>query len=273
MHTYKKLLCLTAVLAMLLSFAACGDHAAAEIPSPTPTSISTPTPTPTPSPTPTPTPTPTPIPTPSPSPSPEVPEFDGIFDAGTLFIGDSLTCGLVSAYLEPNGYMGEASSMAACNTWVTYFSEPWWPLRSMEQNGWTVAVSPEFSGMTYADAVRASAGRYDTVYFHLGTNGSAVVTAEDYYPVLDLLLECYPEATIYVQTLADNWNGLVSTDRANRIIAEVVETYNADSVERIVLLDTNSIWDAYCLRSDGVHFNDEGLGRWYEFLCENELSK
>jgi len=209
--------------------------------------------------------------TPVPIPTPE-PPFEGIFDAETLFIGDSLTCGLVSSYLQPNGYMGEAGSMATANMRVTYFFKSWWTLRASDQNVWSVAANPEYRGMTFENAVRSSAGRYDTVYFHLGTNGSTSVTAEDYYPVLDLLLECYPKATVYVQTLADNRNGLVATDRVNGILAGVVETYHADGEERIVLLDTNAIWDADCMRSDGVHFNNEGYSRWYALLCENELA-
>ncbi len=203
-----------------------------------------------------------------PSPVPEDGEEDReAFDGETLFIGDSLTYHLVTRYLEPEGLMGEASCMAAVNSGLPQFFADWWPFWGTKYNNYGVACDSEFDGLSYYTAVLQSAGRYDTVYFLMGSNGSEDVTVEAYMTVIDFLLENYPEATIYMQTPPDCRTGEIDSQRVVDTVKATVEEYERLGETRVRLLDTNSVWGAdYCL-SDGVHLLDEGLELWYGYIC------
>ena len=78
---------------------------------------------------------------------------DGTFNSGTLFIGDSLTYGLVNEYLDRYGFLGEARYMAIVGVPVGVFFNQGIKLG----NHGSSLYSPEFRGMSYCDAV-ASVG-------------------------------------------------------------------------------------------------------------------
>lgn len=196
-------------------------------------------------------------------------EWNGVFDSKTLFIGDSITYHFITLYLKPNGYIGEASYMAAPCTALSHFFSDNWTLTEAKRNGYGCACDEEFKGLTFAEAVEASAGQYEKVYFMLGSNGSSGVTFEAYKAVTDHLITAYPNATIYLQTLPNCSTGAVRTKKVNDIVAQIVEAYLAEENEKVVKLDTNSIWVKGCIAGDGIHLTNKGLEAWYKFIGEN----
>ena len=92
---------------------------------------------------------------------------------------------------------------------------------------------------------------------------------EDYTAAVDCMLENWPDADIYMQTVPDSSTGAVATERINGVIAETVAAYEAAGEPRVKLLDTNSCWDSGCYLSDGVHLTMLGLQKWYEYLAAN----
>ena len=172
-------------------------------------------------------------------------------DSRTVLVGDSLTCLLIAQWLRPGNLLGGASYMAAPNSAVNYFFEDWWPLEPLEQNTYYCEASPGLEGMTFAEAVEAPAGTFTRVLFLMGS-----------------MLENWPEATIYMQTVPDSPTGAVETDRINGVIADAVDEYEAAGETRVKLLDTNSCWGEGCFLSDGIHLTVLGLQKWYEYLAK-----
>ena len=120
-----------------------------------------------------------------------------------------------------------ASYMAAPNSAVNYYFEDWWPLKPLEQNAYGSTTSPGLEGLTFAEAVEATAGRFERVLFLMGSNSSEYSVVEDYTVVIDHMLENWPEATIYVQTVPDSVTGVVATERINGVMADTVAYYEA----------------------------------------------
>ena len=184
-------------------------------------------------------------------------------DSRTVLVGDSLTCHLVDYFLKPMDLLCGASYMAAPNSAVNYYFEDWWPLKPLEQNAYGSTTSPGLEGLTFAEAVEATAGRFERVLFLMGSNSSEYSVVEDYTVVIDHMLEYWPEATIYMQTVPDSVTGVVATERINGIIEEAVAHYEELGDTRVKLLDTNSCWGSGC------YLPDVGLRAWYEFLADN----
>ena len=93
----------------------------------------------------------------------------------------------------------------------------------------------------------------------------------DYTVVIDHMLEYWPEATIYMQTVPDSVTGVVATERINGIIEEAVAHYEELGDTRVKLLDTNSCWGSGCYLPDGAHLTDVGLRAWYESVSYTHL--
>ncbi len=190
-------------------------------------------------------------------------------DSRTVLVGDSLTCMLIAQWLRPGNLLGGAGRIAAPSSAVTFFFEDWWPLEPLEQNSYYCEASPGLEGLSFAEAVEATAGKYTRVLFLMGSNGSSSTTVEDYTAAVDCMLENWPDADIYMQTVPDSSTGAVATERINGVIAETVAAYEAAGETRVKLLDTNSCWDSGCYLSDGVHLTMLGLQKWYEYLAAN----
>lgn len=194
-------------------------------------------------------------------------------DSRTVLVGDSLTCHLVDYFLKPMDLLCGASYMAAPNSAVNYYFEDWWPLKPLEQNAYGSTTNPGLEGLTFAEAVEATAGRFERVLFLMGSNSSEYSVVEDYTVVIDHMLENWPEATIYVQTVPDSVTGVVATERINGVIADTVAYYEALGETRVVLLDSHSCWGSGCYLPDGAHLTDIGIRRWYDFLAQNLLAR
>lgn len=193
----------------------------------------------------------------------------GFLDSRTVLVGDSLTCHLVAYFLKPKGLLGGAACMAAPNSAVNYYFEDWWPLEPLEQNAYCCEVSPGLEGLSFYEAVEATAGKYTRVLFLMGSNSSEYSVVDDYVAAVDHMLANWPEATIYMQTVPDSITGVVATDRINGVIADTVAYYEAQGETRVKLLDTNSCWGPGCYLHDGAHLTDLGIKTWYRFLEKN----
>lgn len=190
-------------------------------------------------------------------------------DSKTVLIGDSLTCHLITYFLKPHDLLGGASYMAAANSAVNYYFEDWWPLKPLEQNAYGCEVGEGLEGLTFAEAVEATEGKFTRVLFLMGSNSSDYSVVSDYTVVIDHMLEYWPEATIYMQTVPDSVTGVVLTERINGIIADAVAYYEEQGDSRVKLLDTNSCWGSGCYLPDGAHLTDLGIKTWYEYLAAN----
>lgn len=196
----------------------------------------------------------------------ELPIF---LDSETVLVGDSLTCHLIAMLLRPYDLLCGASYMAAPNSAVNYYFEDWWPLEPLEQNAYGSETSEGLEGLTFAEAVEATAGQFTRVLFLMGSNSSEYSVVEDFTVVIDHMLLYWPDATIYMETVPDSSTGVVATERINGIIREAVEHYEAQEETRVKLLDTNSCWGSGCYLPDGAHLTELGLRTWYKYLAEN----
>ena len=146
----------------------------------------------------------------------------GTFSESTLFIGDSLTYQFIENYLLPNKFIGGASYMAAPCTTAKYFLSSYWVLTPSEDNRYGVACNTEFQDLSFGDALAVNKGKYDTVFFLLGSNNSSYVTRNQYLDAIDLILRYNPDATIYLQTVPNSPTGAVETARVNGLVREAV---------------------------------------------------
>ena len=187
---------------------------------------------------------------------------DGSFDEGTLFIGDSLTYGLVLEYLEPNGLLGEARYIAMPGAVVSvFFTGP-----SLRTNGPVMsAYSPEFEGLTMSEAVAVAADDVTAVYYMMGTNYSRYVTTDTYIEIVSYLLETCPEATIYLQLVPLSRSAYVAYGKVNQQLSDVYQHFSAQREERVMLIDTYTAIGANLIH-DGIHLTAAGQACWYDAL-------
>jgi lysophospholipase L1-like esterase len=197
----------------------------------------------------------------------------GTFSGSTLFIGDSLTYQLVENYLIPNKMIGSASYMAAPCTTVKYFLTRYWVLTPSEDNCFGVACNSDYSGLCFSDALAKSEGKFKTIFFMLGSNGSDNVTLTQYTNAIKLILKYNPKAVIYMQTVPNSATGAVKTDRVNGLIKQAVTRFNDDGNNNVKLLDTNSAWTAKSVGVDGVHLTSDGLDAWYRYIYNSTKAK
>lgn len=186
---------------------------------------------------------------------------DGSFDGGTLFIGDSLTYGMVTGYLPDKGLLGDARYMAMPGATPLAFLEG--PILSVKYG--TSAHSPEFEGLYMKDAVAVEGERTTAVYFMMGTNYSKYVNEDTYIQILDILLESCPNATVYLQLIPCEKSPDLNYEAVNQRIQKVYEHYLDNS--RVRLIDTNTAI-GYHLTSDGIHLNEAGQACWYQALLD-----
>lgn len=195
---------------------------------------------------------------------------DGSFDEGTLFIGDSLTVHLVSLYLEPMGYLGDAKYVSKIGASQVAYS-----------NGLKMSIyderclfSEEFYGKTYPEAAAIMGESARAIYVMLGTNISEYATKESYMAMYKDLLTSCPNATVYAQTIP--YTTSIPYEKVNEIILSAYNELKANGEERIVLLDSCAEIGENII-FDGVHMTDAGREAWYngivKFANENNIAQ
>ena len=185
---------------------------------------------------------------------------DGTFDSGTLFIGDSLTYGLVYSYLMTNDLIGDARYMATVGASVQEFFQG--SSLSHERNS---IYSPEFTGLTYNQAVASVGEEITAIYFMMGTNYSAGTKTDTYIEIVDFMREHCPNATIYLQMVPYSLSSNVEYDQVNWIIMAAQGNYAMNEIRNVRLLDIKQAVGMY-LTDDGIHLTYEGQEAWYQEL-------
>lgn len=186
---------------------------------------------------------------------------DGSFNGGTLFIGDSLTYGLITEYLQPyDDMLGEARYMATVGAPLPCFFQESYRLGSRESS----IYSKEFKGKTYAEGAQAAGDTLTAIYIMLGTNYGGV-SVEAYVKVVDFLLENCPRATVYLQTIPYSWSESVHEEEVNGYIQGAYEHYLQQGTERVFLIDTYTAIDTF-VKHDGVHLSPDGYDAWYNAI-------
>ena len=195
---------------------------------------------------------------------------DGSFDEGTLFIGDSLTVHLVSLYLEPNGYIGDAKYASKIGASQVAYSSG----LKMSVYDERCLFSEEFYGKTYPEAAAIMGESASAIYVMLGTNISEYATKDSYIAMYKDLLTSCPNATVYAQTIP--YTTSIPYYKVNEIIISAYNELIESGEERIVLLDScTEIGENIIF--DGVHMTDEGRENWYngivKFAKENNIGQ
>lgn len=196
---------------------------------------------------------------------------DGSFSEGTLFIGDSLTVGFLSGYVEKNGYLGDAKYMAICGAPLTAFFDG----TVLEKKEDVVTMySEEFEGMEFDEAAAAFGEDATAIYFMLGTNYTKNATADSYIEIINYLLTYCPNATIHLQLVPHGDMGKVQYYTVNKRIRAAFEYYEKKGEERVLLVDTY-LGIGRANGVDGIHLADIGNRNWYNTLVkhaeENDL--
>ena len=186
---------------------------------------------------------------------------DGRFNDGTLFIGDSLTFGLVSYYLRPFDMLGQARYMAICGAPTeVFFSQ-----RTLQPDV-NILYSPEFEGLTYQQAVAQAGSGLTAVYLMLGTNYRSTADADLYIRIADYLLAQCPHATVYLQLIPYSRSENVDYRQVNANIRSAFEHFQQEENLRVQLVDTFSAIGSEFLTGDGVHLTADGLDAWYNAI-------
>lgn len=193
---------------------------------------------------------------------------DGSFNEGTVFVGDSLTYGLIYFHLSSHNLLGDARYMAIAGIPLNVYFSDWFVLGSSHGDKNGQIYTPEFYGMSYAEAIEAIGGEATAIYMMLGTNGSDFTPLEEYITVLDHMLENCPNATIYLQTVPISRSSVVFYDTINGIIRQAAQHYADRGETRVVLLDTFTVFEKKHLVPDGIHLTEEGQAVWYQFLVD-----
>lgn len=258
----KKLLCAILALTFAFSCAACG---AQPEPAPTTEAATEPTTVPTTEATEPPTEPPTEAPTEAPLVLHSGLREDGTFSEGTLFIGDSLTCGFISGYLEPKGYLGDAKYITICGSQVTAFFDG--TVLEPKQDVITL-YSPEFDGMEFDEATAGLGEDATAIYLMWGTNYTKNGTKDNYIEIIDYLLEHCPNATIHLQLIPYADLALIPYPTVNNRIRDAYAHYQELAENRVFMVDTY-MGIGRAVGSDGVHLIDIGYRNWYNTLLKH----
>lgn len=184
---------------------------------------------------------------------------DGSFDEGTLFIGDSLTFGLVERYLKEEGLLGQAMYMAIPGAAITCYRKG--PALGDKPSLYT----PEFEGLYLYEAVELAGERVTAVYLMMGTNASEYATDQTYIDMVEHLLESCPNATVYLQLVPYNRSERVNSEFANARVQVAYEHFAGE--RRVRLIDTQTAI-GYNLAPDGIHLVTKGQECWYQAILD-----
>lgn len=189
---------------------------------------------------------------------------DGSFDAGTLFIGDSLTFQMIMGYLKPNNLLGDAKYTAQCGSQLTVFFDG----SRIACSAVDTLASPEFDGMQFHEAAASLGEDATAIYLMWGTNFTKDASADSYIEIVDYLLEHCPNATVHLQLVPYAKNNTVPYNTVNERIQGAYSHYQERGEPRVLLVDTfTAIGKA--LSSDGVHITDTGKARWYQAIVDH----
>ena len=195
---------------------------------------------------------------------------DGTFAEDALFIGDSLTVGMIM-YLRMTGRLGGARYMGICTySMQSFYGEPLLSSESAEMYG--MECSGEFYNLTYAQAVKQAGDSVGAVYFMLGTNGSRDVTPESYTAIISYIRECCPHAVIYAQTIPYSVGELSDYRSVNSAILESVTGLRAAGDGNVYVLDTFTAIGTEHMSGDGLHLTNEGFELWYALIAGDRAS-
>lgn len=191
---------------------------------------------------------------------------DGSFNGSTLFIGDSLTAGLFSSCMNPDGSAGDAMVMATVGASpIAYFSGP----KLEKESDFYHYYSWEFEGKLMSRGVETVGEDLTAVYFMMGTNFLDIVTEQTYINIVTHLLENCPNATIYLQLVPYSLSPKVDEEQINWRIWTAYNHFSVDLQEpRVKIIETQLAID-YNLSADGIHLSDTGYRCWYQALVDN----
>lgn len=190
---------------------------------------------------------------------------DGTFSEGTLFIGDSLTCGFVGSYLDKKGYLGDAKYMTICGSKVTAFFDG--TVLEPKDNVMTL-YSPEFEGKEFDEATADLGEDLTAIYLMWGTNYVPKGTEQDYIDIIDYLLEHCPNATIHLELIPYADLGVIPYPTVNKRIRAAFAHYEELAEPRVFLVDTY-MGIGRAVGSDGVHIGELGNRNWYNTLVKH----
>ena len=198
---------------------------------------------------------------------------DGTFSEGTLFIGDSLTCGFISSFLSKKEYLGDAKYMTICGSKVSAFFDG--TVLEPKQNVMTL-YSPEFEGKEFDEAAAELGEDVTAIYMMWGTNYMPNGTAQDYIDIVDYLLEHCPNATVHLELVPYADLAVIPYPTVNNRIRDAFAHYEEQGESRVLLVDTY-LGIGRDVGADGVHIGMYGYGNWYKTLLRhaenNELSE
>lgn len=190
---------------------------------------------------------------------------DGSFDEGTWFIGDSMTCILVSNYLKPHGLLGDANYTGKYGAHITaFFGET-----IMDPNfGYKCVFRPEHERMHYYEVAEALGEQATAIYMMWGTNFTWNAYADAYIEIVDFLLETCPNATIHLELIPWGYEEMIEFETVNEWIREAYDHYRQLGEERVLLIDT---FTAIGKNHDSgfIHLNEQGNENWYNAIVEH----
>lgn len=192
---------------------------------------------------------------------------DGTFSEGTLFIGDSLTCGFLMGFMSKSGYIGDSKYMTICGSKVSAFFDG--TVIEPKDNVVTF-YSPEFEGKEFDDATAELGESVTAIYLMWGTNFMAKGTEQDYIDIIDFMLEHCPNATVHLQLVPYAELGLIPYPTINNRIRAAFAHYEALEEPRVFLVDTFK-GIGRCVGVDGVHLVNMGNERWYNTLVNHAM--
>jgi len=189
---------------------------------------------------------------------------DGTFDEGTLFIGDSLTYGLLAQYMTNNDLLGDARYMAIPGASLWAFENG--PRLGTDET-WYSFHSSQFHGMLMSEAVAAAGESVTAIYLMMGTNHLDYVTDQMYVDVVSYMLEKCPNATIYMQQVPYSLSSLVDHEVINWRIWAAYNEFCESGETRVRLIHTQDAIELNVV-ADEVHLTEEGQRLWYEALVD-----
>ena len=189
---------------------------------------------------------------------------DGSFNEGTLFIGDSLTCGFVGSFLNKE-HLGDAKYMTICGSTVKAFFNG--TLLEPKDNVVTL-YSPEFEGKEFNQACADLGEAVTAVYLMWGTNYVRNGTEQDYIDIIDFLLANCPNATIHLEQVPYADPNVSPYPIINKRIQAAYDHYQALEEPRVFMVNT---YDGIkrAVGGDGVHIGEWGYQNWYNTLVQH----